>query len=166
MLSLRVIYAIQILYELNQAKGRGERVTVTELKTRCSLDGSGVSNTLTALRRSGWVNQVNYRHLLNKDLTKSTLYDLVIAMDEEIRLGAYCVMDLWSYRERHKASIDFERQLAGEVAQRLKGVLISDLFPCEKIKPKRSTKQSVQTVVATKVIVTTAKKLNGSWDVN
>lgn len=158
MLSLRVTYAIQLLYELEQASRHGERVTVNELKTRCGLDASGVSHALTELRRSGWVDQIKYRHFLNKDLTKTTLYDLVITMDYEIRLGTYCVMDLWSYRERHQASIDFELQLTREVEQRLKGILIFDLFPCEKIKPKSRARRSTRTAVSTKDRVATADR--------
>lgn len=157
MLSLRVTYAIQLLYELEQASRNGERVTVTELKTRCGLDASGVSHALTELRRCGWVDQIKYRHFLTRDLIKTTLYDLVIAMDDNIRMGTYCGMDLWSYRECHKASIDFERKLASEVEQRLRGVLISDLFPCEKTKPKPSARRSTRTAVAPKVRVASAE---------
>lgn len=79
------------------------------------------------------MDQVKYRHFLTRDLIKTTLYDLVIAMDENFRLGTYCVIDLWvtHNRDHHQKAIDIERQLIGEVVQRLKGVLISELFPCK-----------------------------------
>lgn len=138
MLSFKVKYAIQALAELERAGAEGERLTVTELKHRCGFnpqggfDSRGLSVAMSTLRRKRWIDNSNVRHYVVTDLTKATLYDLVMAIDEGLHMGPDIAIEGLPYKnmDKYAAAIELDGCLADEMAKRLKGIPLTHLFSC------------------------------------
>lgn len=132
MLSFNVKCAIQVLAELEKAKVAGKRVTVTDLKVLCGMEGQSVSVVMSRLRRKYWVESSSNRYYMIIDLTGSTLYDLVLAVDDKLGMGHNVLLESWPYqsREKYEAAIELDEQLSAAMAQRLKEIPLTKLFEC------------------------------------
>lgn len=102
MLSFNVKCAIQVLAELERAKVTGKRVTVAQLKVQCGFEGQSVSGVMARLRRKGWVESSSSQYYVVIDLSRATLYDLVMAIDETLNMGHNVLMESWPCRNRDK----------------------------------------------------------------
>lgn len=133
MLSFKVKYAAQVLFELGRAGKSGKRLTVGELKNRCGFDGRGLTSVLSRLRHHQWIDQTNNRHFVKVDLTRITLYDLVMTMDEGLNMGCNVAVDGWPWKNKNKCAVamELDYNLEEEMKTRLQSILFSELFPCE-----------------------------------
>lgn len=131
MLSYNTLLAIQLLHVLHKAKGR--MLTIGELKYECHICASGnaVGRVIRHLRKEGWV-QGDYRsrYRLAVDPDDKSLLDLVIDMDEEIRLGSHILTGCWNVINDDELSrvSDVNEWLRKECAACLKGINLGELI--------------------------------------
>lgn len=127
--SLRIKFAIQILSELRRYNERGVYPSVSNLRIRCGFaTGGDHLRVMAQLRNGGWICFENRYYRLVADLSQKTLYDLMVVMNEEIRIGPSPVID-WPVKNRSLCdqAIVLERQLQTAFEQELKEYPIADL---------------------------------------
>lgn len=135
MFSLKIKYAIQILSEMYRFHGRGVFPNVYQLRQHCGFAKGGCQLQIMAqLRRSGWIDYENYRYRLIVDLSQKTLYDLMISMDEELRIGPSPAAD-WPLKSRslYDSAIILERGLQAQFEGQLKEYKIGDMIGATKV---------------------------------
>lgn len=97
MLSYNTLIAIHLIHVLHRSEGR--RLAISEIKYegRFYDPGNAAGRVMRLLRKEGWV-ECDYRnrYRLAVDPDQKSLLDLVIDMDEEIRLGGNAQAGYWS----------------------------------------------------------------------
>lgn len=131
MLSFEVKYAIQVLAELDQAGRNGDRLKITEIRERCGMEPHGLTLAMAGLRRHRWVESINNRYYITKELSEMSLYDLILDVDRDFCMGKYSSSDGWPYINRHNIgkAIDFDKKLHSQIKKELQSVTISELLP-------------------------------------
>lgn len=97
MFSYNTLIAIQLIHALHHSKGR--RLTISELKNESRLQSLGyaVGRVVRLLKRGGWVvGDYRNRIRLAIDPEQKNLLELVIDIDEEIRLGSNALVGYWN----------------------------------------------------------------------
>lgn len=129
MFSLKIKYAIQILSELRCYNERGVCPNVSNLRERCGFQRGGDQlRVMAQLRNGGWVSYDGRYYRLSVDLTQKTLYDLMVTMNEEIRIGPSPAID-WPVKNRslYDPAIILERELQTDFERKFKKYPIADL---------------------------------------
>lgn len=129
MLSYKVKYAIQILAEIGKANQKSRTPRVADLKRTGGFDAKWLRVVMHELRKKRWVSHCEYHYTIAIDLSQKTLYDLMIAMNEELRMGGYSPEE-WPTKNRSKYDrvITLDRQLTAEFEQRLKEFTLSEII--------------------------------------
>lgn len=130
MFSLRIKYALQILSELRRYNQRGVYPSASNIRERCGFGKGGDHLRVMAQLRSGeWVVYQTPHYRLAVDLSQKSLYDLMVGMNEEIRIGPSPAID-WPVKNRsvYDSAIVLERELQAAFEQKLKEYSIVDLI--------------------------------------
>lgn len=129
MFSLKIKYAIQVLSEMRRFHDRDVYPSVYRLRLRCGFEkGGSQMQVMAQLRRVGWVDYENYRYRIIVDFSQKTLYDLMVSMDEELRIGPSPAID-WPLKSRSLCdpAIVLERELQAAFERQLKEYAIAGL---------------------------------------
>ena len=147
MLSYNTLLAIRLLYVLHETKGR--KLTISELKYECNLrdPGNAAGRVVRTLRKGGWVeSDSRNRYRLVVDPDEKSLLDLVIEIDEAVRLGGN---DLAVCREIIDSSElpwvdELNERLWKECVACLKGINLGELIAGRAAENSLQTYESAQ----------------------
>jgi hypothetical protein len=137
MLSYKTILAIQILYLLHKADEGG--LTISELKYQARLDVPGMGQAVRRLYQCHWLSSgTKYRYIIKTDLQTKTLYDLVMAMDGAVMLGAYIdkeYVPFWgaAAKELMPHMVDFNEILSLQFSKMLLHITLKDVIAGRKL---------------------------------
>jgi len=132
MLSYKSTLAIQVLYVLRQADGRG--LNISELKAKTRIHTTGISQVVLRLKKEGWLaTGRSNKIIIATEVEAKTLYDLVMAVEERIMLGSYVDKDFCPYwgtmaRERIPHAVDADKRLETALAAMMKRITIKQLI--------------------------------------
>lgn len=134
MLSTKVIYAIEILTELANAKPNrnGKRVVKRSgIEQRCGMDPIVSSTVLNSLYKYEYIDRSSTGYMPVKGLRDISLYEIIDLFHNGIVIGelVYLMYCRGNYTRDsvYKKLVTFEKELSTDLTARFKNIKIADL---------------------------------------